>query len=57
MKAFCAPRPARSNSHSESLEVGVGVFDAFTEAELLAIEGIDGETACVGWVLHHGYTG
>ena len=43
--------------HSESLEVGVGVVDAFTEAELLTIEGIDGETACVGWVLHHGYTG
>jgi hypothetical protein len=43
--------------HRESLEIGVGVFDAFTEAELLTIEGIDGETACVGWVLHHGYTG
>jgi molecular chaperone HtpG len=39
------------------LEVGVGVFDRFTEVELLNIEGIDGETACLGWVLHHGYTG
>lgn len=43
--------------HTESLEVGVGVFDRFTGVELLNIEGIDGETACLGWVLHHGYTG
>jgi molecular chaperone HtpG len=43
--------------HGESVEIGVGVFDPFAEAELLTIEGIDGETACVGWVLHHGYTG
>ena len=43
--------------HRESLEIGVGTFDAFTEVELLHIEGIDGETACLGWVLHHGYTG
>ena len=43
--------------HGQSLAVGVGVLDPFTEAELLTIEGIDGETACVGWVLHHGYTG
>ena len=43
--------------HGESLEIGVGVFDRFTEVELLNIEGIDGETACLGWVLHHGYTG
>lgn len=43
--------------HRESLEIGVGVFDSFTDVELLHIEGIDGETACLGWVLHHGYTG
>jgi molecular chaperone HtpG len=43
--------------HTEALEVGVGVFDRFAEVELLTIEGIDGETACLGWVLHHGYTG
>jgi molecular chaperone HtpG len=43
--------------HREALEIGVGAFDPFTEAELLNIEGIDGETACLGWVLHHGYTG
>jgi hypothetical protein len=43
--------------HADSLEVGVGTFDPFTEVELLNIEGIDGETACLGWVLHHGYTG
>jgi molecular chaperone HtpG len=43
--------------HGEALEIGAGVLDAFTEVELLSIEGIDGETACVGWVLHHGYTG
>jgi molecular chaperone HtpG len=43
--------------HGEAMEIGVGVFDRFTEPELLNIEGIDGETACLGWVLHHGYTG
>jgi len=43
--------------HGHSIEIGVGVLDAFTGVELLNIEGIDGETACVGWVLHHGYTG
>jgi molecular chaperone HtpG len=43
--------------HGESLEVGTGVFDPFTEVELFSIEGVDGETACLGWVLHHGYTG
>jgi len=43
--------------HTDALEIGVGVLDAYTDVELLNIEGIDGETACVGWVLHHGYTG
>jgi hypothetical protein len=43
--------------HAEALEIGVGVFDGFTDVELLTIEGMDAETACVGWVLHHGYTG
>jgi Histidine kinase-, DNA gyrase B-, and HSP90-like ATPase len=46
-----------SRPHTEALEVGIGVLDAFTDVEFLNIEGIDGETACVGWVLHHGYTG
>lgn len=43
--------------HTDKVEVGVGVYDAFSDVEFLNIEGIDGETACVGWVLHHGYTG
>ncbi len=43
--------------HSMGMEIGVGVLDPFTDVELLNIDGIDGETACVGWVLHHGYTG
>jgi molecular chaperone HtpG len=43
--------------HGQSIEIGVGVLDTFTDVELLNIEGIDGKTACVGWVLHHGYTG
>lgn len=43
--------------HRESIEIGAGVFDLFSDVELLNIEGIDGETACLGWVLHHGYTG
>ncbi len=50
-------RTAIYRPHREALEVGVGVFDRFTEVELLNIEGIDGATACLGWVLHHGYTG
>jgi len=43
--------------HREVLEIGANVFDRFTEVELLNIEGIDGETACLGWVVHHAYTG
>jgi molecular chaperone HtpG len=43
--------------HGDALEVGVGTWDRFSDVELLNIEGIDGETACLGWVLHHGYTG
>lgn len=43
--------------HRGAIEVAIGVFDHFTDVELLNIEGIDGETACLGWVLHHGYTG
>jgi molecular chaperone HtpG len=43
--------------HTDALEIGIGVLDAYTDVEFLNIEGIDGETACVGWVLHHGYTG
>lgn len=43
--------------HGESLEIGLDTVDPFTDVELLNIEGIDGETACLGWVLHHGYTG
>jgi hypothetical protein len=43
--------------HRGAMEIAAGVFDRFTEIELLGIEGIDGETACLGWVLHHGYTG
>jgi molecular chaperone HtpG len=43
--------------HGASLEIGVGVFDRFSDIELVNIDGIDGETACLGWILHHGYTG
>jgi hypothetical protein len=43
--------------HNAALEVGVGTFDRFTEVELLSIEGVDSGVACLGWVLHHGYTG
>jgi hypothetical protein len=43
--------------HRETMEVAVGVFDRFSDINLLNIQGIDGATACVGWVLHHGYTG
>ena len=46
-----------SRPHRDALEVSVGAFDPFTGVELLQIEGLEGETACLGWVLHHGYTG
>jgi molecular chaperone HtpG len=43
--------------HQDRLELSPGAFDPFTNIELLSVEGMDGETASVGWVLHHGYTG
>ncbi len=43
--------------HRDGIEVSAGVVDPYTEVELITIEGIDGEIAAVGWVLHHGYTG
>jgi Histidine kinase-, DNA gyrase B-, and HSP90-like ATPase len=46
-----------SRPHREALEVSAGAFDPFTDVELLHIGGLEGETACLGWVLHHGYTG
>ena len=50
-------RSPTTRPHGNALEVGDGVFDTFSDVEFLRIEGIDGETACVGWMLHHGYTG
>jgi hypothetical protein len=43
--------------HGDALEVAPGIYDRFSELELVSVEGLDSETACVGWVLHHGYTG
>lgn len=43
--------------HGTGIEVASEEFDRYTDVELLKIEGIDGETACMGWLLHHGYTG
>lgn len=43
--------------HGAGIEVAPDDFDRYSSVELLNINGIDGETACVGWLLHHGYTG
>ena len=43
--------------HGTGIEVAADEFDRYTDVELLKIEGIEGETACTGWLLHHGYTG
>jgi molecular chaperone HtpG len=43
--------------HGTGIEIALDEFDPYTDVELLKIEGIDGETACIGWLLHHGYTG
>ena len=43
--------------HGAELEVGPDALDRYSDVELLVMEGIDGQTACLGWVLHHGYTG
>jgi hypothetical protein len=43
--------------HRDSLDLGGGKTDGFTELELIAIPGMDGGIAAAGWVLHHGYSG
>jgi molecular chaperone HtpG len=43
--------------HGDRFEMGEDVYDAFTELELIEIPDVDGGTAAVGWLLHHGYTG
>jgi molecular chaperone HtpG len=43
--------------HRDHVELGGKNKDACTELEIISIPGMDGETAAIGWVLHHGYTG
>lgn len=50
------PLPVR-RPHGPGLDLGDGPPAPFTDIELLGIESIDGGHACLGWVLHHGYTG
>jgi len=43
--------------HRNDFEVRRGVADSFRELEAVSIQNSDGNTAAVGWVLHHGYGG
>jgi molecular chaperone HtpG len=43
--------------HRNWLDLGSGNSDEFKEVEFITIPGVDGGTAAVGWVLHHGYVG
>lgn len=43
--------------HHKAMQIGDNVFDPYTGVEIKIIPGIDGGTAAVAWVLHHGYTG
>lgn len=45
-------RPIRSQ-----LDMGDGVFDDFTDLQIHHIPGLDGDTAAICWILHHGYAG
>lgn len=50
------PRPL-SRPHATGLDLGPGVRDPFTDIELLTVPGVDGGTAALGWIVHHGYIG
>jgi molecular chaperone HtpG len=43
--------------HNDRFATGDDTYDNFTDLGLIHIPGIDGGTAAIGWVLHHGYTG
>lgn len=43
--------------HRDIFIVGKEKEDAFTSLEFFEIPGVDGGTAAIGWLLHHGYIG
>jgi molecular chaperone HtpG len=43
--------------YRDCIDLGPSRQDAWTDLETIAIPGMNGETAAIGWVLHHGYTG
>jgi molecular chaperone HtpG len=43
--------------HRNHIELGGKDKNACAELEMISMPGMDGETAAIGWVLHHGYTG
>jgi len=43
--------------HRDHIEIGGGKRDSFSKLEIINIPGMNGDTAALGWVLHHGYTG
>jgi molecular chaperone HtpG len=49
-KPLCRP-------HAVGIDLGPDLKDPFTEIELISVPGVDGETAALGWIAHHGYIG
>jgi molecular chaperone HtpG len=43
--------------YRQEIDLGGGKSDAVKEIELINIPSLEGGTAAIGWVLHHGYTG
>jgi molecular chaperone HtpG len=43
--------------HAAGIAVTPAETDLYTDVELITIPAVDGATAAVGWVAHHGYTG
>lgn len=46
-----------SRPHAAKLDLGGDVSDPFKDIELFTVPAIDGETAALGWIAHHGYVG
>lgn len=43
--------------YRDTFEVGENKFDKFSDVSIQQIQGMDGNTAAIAWVLHHGYLG
>src|ERR1700734_1064651 len=43
--------------HRNTIETSAGSIDSFSDFEPIVVKAVDGRTAAVGWILHHGYVG